>query len=209
MLYYLNGWRRAFDGDRRREDADARLLDGVRVYFDTEGWLHVDGCPDPGARRAIEEWAEGWYEGAREGLGKTGPGLGWSCPVSAVIGRFARPIKPGFVQLSCGGESVNLDEGQAARYGAMEAVYDPVACRYAAGTGYPRLDRVLDGLLWELSGPRGGPRSGAAAETSGTPLNPRGDFSPAWRIPTHAQNGTDRRPRPLGTAPISRCSWPR
>ncbi len=94
-------------------------------------------------------WVVRWHHDARERLGKTGPRHGWSCPVSAVIGRFARPIAPGFVQLSCGGESVNLDEGQVARYGAMEAVYDPEACRYAADTGYPRLDRVLAKLYEE------------------------------------------------------------
>ena len=143
VRYYLDGWRRDLP------EAAA----GARAYFDTEGWLHVDGCPDPDARRLIEEWAVRWHCAARERLGKTGPRLGWSCPVSAVIGRFARPIAPGFVQLSCGGESVNLDEGQVARYGAMEAAYDPEACRYAADTGYPRLDRVLGGLLWELSAP--------------------------------------------------------
>ncbi len=81
--------------------------------------------PDPDARRLIEEWAVRWHHDARERLGKTGPRLGWSCPVSAVIGRFARPVAPGFVQLSFGGESVNLDEGQVTRYGAMEAAYDP------------------------------------------------------------------------------------
>ncbi len=138
---------------RRHGDGDACPFDGVRAYFDTDGWLHVDGCPDPDMRESIARWAVGWHRATRERLGKTGPRLGWSCPVSAVIGRFARPVAPGFVQLSCGGESVNLDEGQVARYGAMEAVYDPEACRYVADTGYPRLDRVLDGLLWELSAP--------------------------------------------------------
>jgi hypothetical protein len=156
VRYYLNEW-----GTALTEDQVARCLDehGVRLhvdakaYFDTEGWLHVDGCPDPDARESIAQWASRWYVGARERLGKTGPRLGWSYPVGKVIGEFARPLSPGFVQLSCGGLSVNLDEEQVARYGSMEARYDPDACRYVADTGYPRLDRILDGLLWELSAP--------------------------------------------------------
>ncbi len=157
VRYYLNGWRRGVERElagRHNWDGNVLPLDGVKVYFDADGWLHVDGCPDPDMRESIARWAEGWHRAARERLGKTGPRLGWSCPVSAVIGRFARPVAPGFVQLSCGGETVNLDEGQVARYGAMDAVYDPNACRYVTDTGYPRLDRVLGGLLWELSGPR-------------------------------------------------------
>ena len=48
---------------------------------------------------------------------------------------------------------MNLDDYQMSRYGAILARYDPDKCRYVADTGYPRLDRVLDGLFWELSAP--------------------------------------------------------
>ncbi len=39
VRYYLDGWRR-----------DLPEAAGVKVYFDTNGWLHVDGCPDPDVR---------------------------------------------------------------------------------------------------------------------------------------------------------------
>ncbi len=64
VRYYLDGWRRRIPAD------------GARAYFDLDGFLHVDGCPDPAARAAIEDWAKGWYGRERDRLGMTGPRLG-------------------------------------------------------------------------------------------------------------------------------------
>jgi hypothetical protein len=72
--------------------------------------------------------------------------------LAAMIDRHARPIKPGFWQLSAGGVSVNLDEDQMARYKASGRFwYDEAGGRVVFDTGYPRLDRVL-GKIYEEHG---------------------------------------------------------
>ena len=69
-----------------------------------------------------------------------------------MIDRHARPIKPGFWQLSAGGASVNLDDGQMARYKAVGRFwYDETEGRLVFDTGYPRLDFVL-GKIYEEYG---------------------------------------------------------
>ena len=72
--------------------------------------------------------------------------------LAAMIDRHARPLKPGFWQISCDGVSVNLDDEQMARFKACGGVrYDEAEGRCVFETGYPRLDRVL-GMLYEKYG---------------------------------------------------------
>jgi hypothetical protein len=67
-----------------------------------------------------------------------------------MLSAHARPLKPGFWQLSAGGTSVNLDDLQMSHYRTFGAVrYDTLEGRYVFDTGYPRLDLVLGRLCGE------------------------------------------------------------
>ena len=106
--------------------------------------------------------------------------------LAAMIDRHARPIKPGFWQLSAGGVSVNLDEEQMARYKASGRFwYDETEGRVVFDTGYPRLDRVL-AKLYEEHGFLG-PDEDAGDERSALLTSD----SPPGRPPRSARNGLD------------------
>ncbi len=69
-----------------------------------------------------------------------------------MLAHHAKPLRPGFWQLSAGGVSVNLDDLQMSHYRTFGAVrYDTLEERYVFDTGYPRLDLVL-GRLYEENG---------------------------------------------------------
>ncbi len=70
--------------------------------------------------------------------------------LAELLDLHARPLKPGFWQLSAGGMSVNLDDDMMARFKySGSARYDEAEGRYVFDTGYPRLDIVL-GRLCEV-----------------------------------------------------------
>ncbi len=100
-----------------------------------------------------------------------------NCPhrsvlLAAMIDRHARPIKPGFWQLSAGGVSVNLDEEQMARYKASGRLwYDEAGGRVVFDTGYPRLDHVL-GKIYEEHGFLGPDEDAGDGSERGPPHRP-------------------------------------
>ncbi len=108
--------------------------------------------------------------------------------LATMIDRHARPIRPGFWQLSAGGVSVNLDEKQMARYKASGRLwYDEAEGRVVFDTGYPRLDRVL-GKLYEEHGFLGPDEDAGDGSEQSVLL---ASDSPPGRPPRSARHGLD------------------
>ncbi len=120
----------------------------VSVYFDSEFWLHIDGCLDPGLRSYLEERMAGWCDWALAEYDRDHPRLVGARQLGTLLDEHAKPIKPGFWQISHEGVYVNLDEQQMAHFRWSGTIsYDRVEKRFVVRTGYPRLDRVMEGIV--------------------------------------------------------------
>ncbi len=158
VRYYYDNWPRYLSMEQRDRYMSEHGVwidasrPGIKVYFDKDGWLHVDGCLDAGLRGFIVDKMRGWCTWALNEYERAHPRY-VDCSESLMglmLSAHARPLKPGFWQLSAGGVSVNLDDLQMSHYRTFGAVrYDTLEGRYVFDTGYPRLDLVLGRLCGE------------------------------------------------------------
>ncbi|MBR4225553.1 MAG: hypothetical protein IKR86_01985 [Candidatus Methanomethylophilaceae archaeon] len=90
----------------------------------------------------------GWCDWALAEYDREHPRLVGTTPPGTLLDEHARPIRPEYWRLSHGGAFVNLDELQMAHYRWSGTVsYDRVEGRHVVRTGYPRLDRILEGIV--------------------------------------------------------------
>ncbi len=190
--YYYNNWPHYLDEGQRESywSAYGAWLDGprteIKVFFDSDGWLHIDGCQDPELRAYLTEKMGGWYAWASNAYERDHPRYIEMLSPSIIIEAYAKPLKPGFWQLSHGGAFVNIDRDQMAHAkGFGIAKYDTREKRYVVETGYPRLDRILEGLYGEYNDGSWildpGPRDARARLASATLVLPC-RMQPCWAL---------------------------
>lgn len=70
VRYYYNDWTRYFEPYelmRYRDEFEVDPTDskvGIKVFFDSDGCLHVDNCHDPEMKAILKRKMYGWYKNA-------------------------------------------------------------------------------------------------------------------------------------------------
>lgn len=152
VRYYYNDWARHLTQeqfDRYWKEHGTWLddpRDGMKVFFDDGGWLHIDGCPSQALRDLLAKEITDWYREEQGCYECLHPRLVEkpNSMLRVLITSCAEPFKQGFWRVSGGGITVNLDDTQLAHYKTFGRLfYDTEEGRYVFDTGYPRLDKAL------------------------------------------------------------------
>ncbi len=160
VRYYYDGWPRHLTQEQRDRywSEHGTWLDGgpdIKVYFDPDGWLHIDGSPSRALADHLSKAIADWCRKERERCEGPcpQPAEGSNAMLRILIASFAVPFKQGFWKVTGGGIVVNLDDGQLAHYKSVGRASRDETGRYAVDTGYPRLDRALEAACAEKGDP--------------------------------------------------------
>lgn len=153
VRYYHNTWGKWLSAEQYQDYKEKYgteiwdYRDGIKIYFDCDGILHIDNCRDPELKEFLERRMKRWY--------------GWiyhqyleqfmrPVDVKGLIEPYTTMIKPGFFQIRCGNRFANYDEKQMNIIRKKKIKYDRCNHRYVIDTGFPRLDPVLEAITRNL-----------------------------------------------------------
>ena len=146
--YYVDFWKKRFqsDIDRYNEDYHVyRFQDEIKVYFDTEGYIHIY-CKDKKLATRIYRYFENWYEYiCRKNFSDNIKHLN----IGMMLEPYHKDLDNGFVQirykeLVCNLSPEQLEEvvSEYAESGEYKGV-----CITGVDTGIPRLDKIITTML--------------------------------------------------------------
>lgn len=146
--YYVDFWKRKFqpDIDRYNEKYHVyRFQDEIKVYFDTDGYLHIY-CKDKKLAIQIYRYFENWYDFICR---KQYVENKVSHQIGLMIEPFHSNLTNGFVQIRYKGMVCNLSPEQLKRVAleCAESGYFKGTCIIEVDTGIPRLDTIVTAML--------------------------------------------------------------
>ena len=146
--YYVDYWKKRFqsDIDRYNEQYHVyRFQDEIKVYFDTDGYLHIV-CKDKELAARIYRYFENWYD--------------WICKkkfsenvekydIGMMLEPYHKDLENRFVQIRYKEMVCNLSPEQLkeAIQGRAESGFYKGKCIIGVDTGNPRLDTIVSQML--------------------------------------------------------------
>lgn len=126
-------------------DSDA----GIRIFFDADGYLHVDNCRDADLQVYLESKMVGWCEWAKQTYrSKQGyPPMN----VLELIEPYTVCIKDGFWQARYKDKVFNFDSEMRFDMEFSYLPFDPSSCGYVLMMPYPTLNTMLKAILDDKS----------------------------------------------------------
>lgn len=153
VRYYFNDWPRYLSYSQTEEYREKYSIDpedrevGIKVYFDDEGYLHIDNCHDPDLKVYLEEKMKQWYRSAEDRFAFNHSG---DLKIMDLIGPYITKIGPGSYQVKHGGSVFSFDESYMDYL--KHSGYLPVdhqSGNYSVHTGKPELDKILADIIEE------------------------------------------------------------
>lgn len=154
--YYYNRWDHYFKNEELFEYKSTYGVDpldrnvGIKVFFDDEGYLHINNCHDPDLKMFLEKKMEGWYWWAsRQHEMKHSGGF----KILDVIEPYTKVLKPGFYQVRYKNLFFNFDDLYRSHLewaGYIDVDYNNGT--YDVNTEYPDFNLVLWAIMEDYEG---------------------------------------------------------
>jgi len=156
IRYYYDGWNRYLSDSQVQEYRSRFGIDpadrdeGIKVYFDQDGFLHIGNCHDPELEIYLEWKMEGWYHYAEKYYSLCHYSDG---KILDFIRPYTKELKPGSYRTEYAGTVFDFDEDYMAflkKFGYL--VFDYNTGRYRICTGSSQLDKILSGIIEDTQG---------------------------------------------------------
>lgn len=149
--YYFNDWDRFFvNGELDRYRIESGIdptdrIDGIKVFFDEDGRLHINNCFDANLGIVLEHRMEGWY---RKAVVDHDCHHSGDCKVLDLISPYCEEFKKGMYRVEHEGKVFIFDQDYMDRLQDCEYVLmDYNNGTYSVCTGFPRLDIILKDIM--------------------------------------------------------------
>lgn len=149
--FYYNNWDRYCENSQLEDYKQRYLIDpldrdvGIKVFFDDEGYLHINNCHDPELKTFLERKIIGWYKWTAE---KFSEAHSFNIKVIDVVRPYLTEFKPGMFRVDYDGKTFIFDSNYKAHLDwTVFATYNYGTEKYSVDTGFPKLDEIVLDML--------------------------------------------------------------